>query len=199
MLTDTAVILAGGKSTRMGFDKQQLKIGNKIIAEYIADKLSNDFSQIIVVSNKPHLYENTGLFVVEDEIKGYGPLAGLYTGLTYSKSKFIYLIACDMPNISLEFIRYMKGLVRNNTDKKAFVLRHDDNKVELFNSFYSVKAMEEVEQLFSLKIQRFQTLLKWLPTHYISESEARKFSPDLSIFKNLNTRSDLEKWQISIE
>ena len=118
MLTDTAVILAGGKSTRMGFDKQQLKIGNKIIAEYIADKLSNDFSQIIVVSNKPHLYENTGLFVVEDEIKGYGPLAGLYTGLTYSKSKFIYLIACDMPNISLEFIRYMKGLVKNNTDKK---------------------------------------------------------------------------------
>ena len=131
----TAIILAGGKSSRMGFDKQFLQIGKKRMMDLVIEKLEEEFDQIIVVSNKPDQYENFSHKVVSDIIVGKGPLSGLHVGLKNSKSQYAYFVACDMPNINISYIRYMKEQIEKiNPD--ACVTR-SGKFAETFNSFYS--------------------------------------------------------------
>ena len=70
---ETAIILAGGKSSRMGFDKQFLKLQDRYVIEMIAEKLKEIFSEIIIVTGKPEEYVKYGFKPVEDEVKNSGP------------------------------------------------------------------------------------------------------------------------------
>ncbi|PKM85546.1 MAG: molybdenum cofactor guanylyltransferase [Firmicutes bacterium HGW-Firmicutes-11] len=195
MLTDTAIILAGGKSKRMGFDKQEVMIDGKLAAVYIADLLSEVFSDVIIVSNKPHLYSHTNYPVLEDNIKNFGPLGGLYTGLLHGKSDFAYLLACDMPNVNLDYIRFMKGLIEEDPGFEILVTLFHDGMTEPFNAFYSKANIKVIEELFAEDKPRIKELYDRVPTRYVSETEARRFSPDWSMFYNMNTKGDLESFR----
>ncbi|MDM8129469.1 NTP transferase domain-containing protein, partial [Paraclostridium benzoelyticum] len=76
----SAVILAGGKSSRMKFDKQLLVIDEKRLIYDLANKLENHFNEIIIVTNKPEFYNDCSYKVVVDEIKECGPLSGIHIG-----------------------------------------------------------------------------------------------------------------------
>ena len=65
-LANTAIILAGGKSSRMGFDKQLIKIKDINITEYLVEMLNPIFKNIIVVTNKPELYRDKNIVIAED-------------------------------------------------------------------------------------------------------------------------------------
>lgn len=188
----TAVILAGGKSSRMGFDKQFLQIKNKRLLNSLIDELKQEFQDIIVVSNKPNEYKPNGFRIVCDEIKEKGPLSGIHIGLKESKSRFVYFIACDMPNINLEYIRYMKReLIENGA--KACVTKHGEN-LEPFNSFYSVDVLPKIEKLLIQDKRALRSLLCSIETLIIDESFARKYSSELEMFLNLNTIEDLKNY-----
>jgi molybdopterin-guanine dinucleotide biosynthesis protein A len=192
MLTDTAIILAGGKSKRMGFDKQEVLIDHKLAAVYIADLLSEVFSDVIIVSNKPHLYPDADYTILEDNIKDFGPLGGLYTGLIHGKSDFAYLIACDMPKVNLDYIRYMKELIEKDPHFDVLVTLFHDGMTEPFNAFYSKSNIKIIEELLAEDKPRIKELYDRVPTRFVSETEARRFSPDWSMFYNMNTKGDLE-------
>ena len=106
-LFGTAIILAGGKSTRMGFDKALMKIRGKPIVEIIIQQLRAVFEDIIVVTNKSEEFTGLDVIVTEDILKGSGPLGGIHAGLMLSKSKYAFLAACDMPVISPDYAKYM--------------------------------------------------------------------------------------------
>jgi len=109
---NTAVILAGGKSSRMGFDKQFLEINKKRLLDTQIHKLRKEFEEIIVVSNKTTQYIDVNYKIVCDEIKEIGPLGGIHVGLKNSTSKYTYITACDMPIISNDYIRFMKEKIK---------------------------------------------------------------------------------------
>lgn len=192
-----AVILAGGKSQRMGFDKQFLEINEKKLMKIIIDKLAKEFNEIIVVTNKPEEYLDLCDKVLSDEIKGFGPLSGIHVGLKESSSKYSYFLACDMPNINLEYIKFMKNKL-SVADFDVCVARYRE-WIEPFNAFYSKDIISNIEKQFSDNQRSVFSLIDKLKTLYISENEARKFSPDWGMFCNLNTREDLEKYLESIK
>jgi len=195
MLTETAIILAGGKSKRMGFDKQEVLIEGKLAAVYIADLLSVVFSDVIIVSNKPHLYSDAEYIILEDNIKDFGPLGGLYTGLQNGKSDFAYLLACDMPNVNHDYIRFMKALIEKDPGFDVLVTLFHDGMTEPFNAFYSKANIKKIEELLAEDKPRIKELYDRVPTRYVSEAEARRFSPDWSMFYNMNTKGDLESFR----
>ena len=80
-LFDTAIVIAGGKNTRMGFDKAFMKIGNTSCIELIVEKLKKHFNEIVVVFNKPNKCQITNIKVAYDEMKNTGPIGGLHAGL----------------------------------------------------------------------------------------------------------------------
>lgn len=193
-----AIILAGGKSSRMGFDKQFLKIDDRRLMFSLISKLKTEFDEIIIVTNKPQNYIGFNAKIITDKIKDIGPLAGIHAGLIEASSKYSFVVACDMPNINMEYIRYMKENIFN---QKGCITEYD-NHIEPFSSFYSKEIVSDIEEHLETKKRSINSLAKKLDILYIREKEARKFSPNWDMFLNLNTREDLnsylesEKWSV---
>ncbi|QED49782.1 molybdenum cofactor guanylyltransferase [Cytobacillus dafuensis] len=98
----TGIIMAGGKSSRMGTNKALLKIEGKSVIEKIAAELKKSVSEIIIVTNTFEDYQSLGYPMVHDQWKGMGPLAGIHAGLEASHTDKNLVVACDMPFISSE-------------------------------------------------------------------------------------------------
>jgi molybdopterin-guanine dinucleotide biosynthesis protein A len=188
---NTAIILAGGKSSRMGFDKQFLKLQDKFIVEITAEKLEKIFNEIIIVTNKPKWYEY-GYKLTSDEIEGFGPLAGIHAGLKSSSSMYNYVVACDMPFINTNYIRYMMELIECHEGKADAVITRYGDWIEPFNAFYSRSLLPRIEESFRTNNRQINKLLKDANVYYISEAKAREFSPDWEMFTNVNTFTDYQ-------
>lgn len=188
----TAIILAGGKSTRMGFDKQFLKIDQRSLMGSLVNKLNRSFNEIIIVTNKPEYYIDLSHKIISDKIVGRGPLSGIHSGLLESSSKYSFVIACDMPNIDMKYVNYMMESIDDNT-LDGCVTRFMDI-VEPFISFYSKNLIDKIEKSLEQGKGSIQSILKDSNIKYIEEKEARRFSPDWDMFLNLNTKEDLNKY-----
>lgn len=191
----TAVILAGGKSSRMGFDKQFLKIGEKPLMDTMIAELKKEFQDIVIVTNKPSQYKitNDDYRIVSDEIKQKGPLSGIHIGLKMSKSKYTYFIACDMPKVNLDYIRYMKNeLIRTKSDACVTEYNH---RIEPFNAFYSSEVLPKIEELVLKERLSMLALIDNINTLFIEESIAKKYNKDSNMFFNLNTQEDLSSYK----
>jgi molybdopterin-guanine dinucleotide biosynthesis protein A len=188
----TAIILAGGKSSRMGFDKQFLRIKERLLIENLVQRLSPSFNEIIIVTNKPDEYKSLPVIVTKDVFTEKGPLAGIHAGLLESSSHFSYVIACDMPNINMEFIQFMRSQI-NNGDKKACIARFKE-WIEPFNAFYSRDIIEPIEDFLELGGRSINRLLRDLDIDFIDEEKAREFSTNWDMFYNLNTKADINEY-----
>ena len=193
----TAIILAGGKSSRMGFDKQFLKIKERLLIENLIQRLKPSFSEIVIVTNRPEEYKSLPVIVTQDVFKGIGPLAGIHAGLLKSTSHFSYIIACDMPNINIEFINYMKSQI-TGSDKKAAIARFKE-WVEPFNAFYSKDIIEVLEDFLELGGRSVSRFSNNLDAYFIEEEKAREFSQNWDMFYNLNTKDDINEYLENID
>lgn len=189
---DTAIILAGGKSSRMGFDKQFLKFKGKYIIEMLIEQLRGMFNEIIIVTNKPDEYSQYNCILSEDEVKGFGPVAGINTGLKKSGSMYNYLIACDMPFLNADYIDFMKEQIKKQDREVDAVITKLGDWIEPFNAFYSKRLIGKAEENIRLGKRKINSLLAGSDVLYISEERAREFSPGWEMFINLNTLSDFK-------
>jgi len=189
---ETAIILAGGKSSRMGFDKQFLKLQDKYVIEIIAEKLKEIFSEIIIVTGRPEEYVKYGFKLVEDEVRNFGPLAGIHVGLKNSGSIYNYVVACDMPFINLKYIRYMMQLIDGSDGRVDGVITRLGDWIEPFNAFYSQNLIGRIEESMRNGKRQINLMLQDANVLYVSEAKAREFSPDWEMFTNINTFKDYE-------
>ncbi|MEL6810973.1 MAG: molybdenum cofactor guanylyltransferase [Bacteroidota bacterium] len=95
----TGIILAGGKSSRMGSDKGFLQWKGRTFIEHILGALRPVVNEILIVSNNK-AYDILGHTRLNDAIHNAGPLAGLYTGLKESKTHLNLVVSCDVPLIT---------------------------------------------------------------------------------------------------
>ena len=124
-LFGTAAVLAGGKSTRMGFDKQLLMADNRRLIERTVETLGNVFEDILLVTNTPALYERLPVRVCSDIYKGMGPLGGIHAALVNARSRYTYVLACDMPFVCTPYIRHMQMKLLEAPAKACVALRND--------------------------------------------------------------------------
>ena len=83
-----AVVLAGGKSKRFGRDKSQVKLGNKILIDYILDEIIDIYNDILIVANKPIKFLNSNkISLIEDIKKDLGPLGGVFSAMKWARDK----------------------------------------------------------------------------------------------------------------
>ena len=99
----TGIILAGGKSSRMGTDKGFLLLNNKPFVQYSIDALKPFVSEIMIVSDNPD-YDIFGLKRIQDITKNAGPVAGICSGLEASSTKYNLILSCDIPLIHSEIL-----------------------------------------------------------------------------------------------
>ncbi len=141
----TAIILSGGKSSRMGRNKALLKIGNKTIIERVRDQMQHLFNEVLLITNTPDEYKFLNLPIYEDIYKHKGPLAGIHSGLLHSSTDTNFIISCDLPLITKEMIEY---LVEFKTNKLITVARADGYIQQLAGKYSKdcLKTAEEILQ-----------------------------------------------------
>jgi len=187
----TAVILAGGLSSRMGFDKKELMINNESLLEKQIETLSARFDHILIISNDDNLKysEYPKVTVYQDILKNHGPLGGIHAALTYSQDQHVYVIACDMPVINTKYITYLRSLLEN---QDAIVTRFGD-WIEPFHAYYNRSMIDAIERYLKSGRRSIYELLKHQEVTYINEDITRTYTDDWSLFDNINTKEDLNQ------
>lgn len=188
----TAAILAGGKSSRMGFDKQMLMVDGRRLLEKVIETLREEFSDIIVITAKPELYEGMGVRVFPDTYQDKGPLAGVHAALTHAGSRYVYLLACDMPVVNLSFVQHMKERIRE-TGADICACKLND-RIETFNTFYSRDLLPDVTHRLETGNSSLFRFIYGNQACVIEQEEVTRFDEELSMFTNINTRSEYEKY-----
>lgn len=121
----TGVILAGGKSSRMGEDKALITINGKTFIERVASEMKLVFERVILIARTKPSYNFLGLQSFDDIYSDCGPLGGIHSGLVRSGAAAIFVTACDTPFITHDLIRHI-ALFPSNTPAKipSFDGRH---------------------------------------------------------------------------
>lgn len=186
----TAVILCGGKSSRMGFDKSKIEIKGKYLMELTAEKLETIFDEVILVAEKKDKFKTLKYTVLEDLKKEYGPAGGIYTALKYANSKYVFFMACDMPIVNIEYIKYMMKIAEE--DNCECVLPKNGKWIEPMYAFYSKDLIGEFEKGIDNNNLLLYDIIKNSKIHYIPEEVTRSYSENLEMFVNLNYVKDLD-------
>ncbi len=186
----TAVILCGGKSSRMGFDKSLIEIKGKLLIEIVCEKLEKIFDEIILVTENREKFKHLKYKVVEDIERNYGPAGGIYTGLKYSESKYAFFLACDMPKINVNFIRYLMEVIEDG-NYDGLMCKHN-NWIEPLYAFYSKDLIKNFQNGIKENNLVLYDIIKNSNIKYIAEETAREYSENLDMFTNLNYIKDLE-------
>ena len=186
----TGIILAGGKSTRMGTDKGLLKIENKTFVACVIDAVKPLVDDIIIVSDNPD-YDQFGFKRIDDIIKEAGPVAGLYAGLKHSKTDDNLVLSCDVPMISTEvlgqllkpeFYSYEVVQIRSKGKTMPLIARY---KKDCLTTCYNL--LMQGERRLRLAVSQFNT-----KSVLIDEKHS-------DVVKNVNTKEDLETINYDIE
>ena len=183
-----AVILVGGKSSRMGTNKAFLELKGKTFIELQIELLREMFDEISISANTPSEYEYLNLPIFKDIYPGKGPLGGIYTSLINSSSLHTFMLACDMPFVGPELIRHLKDL----TKEYDVVIPKSENGLEPLHAFYSKNCIEPIKRELdenNLRIRSFfpQVNVKIVELDSLASSDHFKNS-----IKNLNTMADYE-------
>ena len=184
----TAVILAGGKSSRMGSNKAFLKLKGKTFIERQIELLREMFDEIFISANTPSEYEYLSLPVFKDIYPEKGPLGGIYTSLVNSGSASTFMLACDMPFVESELIKYLKGF----TKEYDVVIPKSERGLEPLHAFYSKNCIDPIKRELdadNLRIISFfpHVNVKIVELDSLTVSDSFKDS-----IKNLNTREEYE-------
>lgn len=176
----TAVIMAGGGGRRMGQNKGMLMIEGRPMIEHICDQLRGHFSQILVSANDESEYGFLGLEIVRDEIMGRGPLGGIASALKASANDANLVIACDIPEVDIAFVRTMLRQVR---DYDAVIPRTGLSRFEPLFAVYRKGALVAIENALSTGKFRILDALRQCRIKHVELTNAQWF-------KNLNTMND---------
>ncbi len=192
----TGVILAGGKSSRMGVNKSFLKLGNQTIIERIVDLMKSIFSEVIIITNTPDEYKFLNLPLYEDIYKWKGPLAGIHSALTHSQTEKIFVLSCDVPLMSKEMIEY---IIEYKSDK-SIVFCETAGYHQPLVGVYSKKILNDIDNFISkneMNDKSFHQFLTIVDAEII-HPEKLSFYKD-EIFFNVNRPEDYEYLKLKYE
>lgn len=187
----SAILLSGGKSSRMGTNKALLKIKDKTNIERIKDELIKIFDEVILVTNEPEVYEFLQVKTVTDEYPGKGPLAGLHAGLRASTSDANLAVACDMPFVSAELA---ESMIKRLGHHDAVVPVIEGKQHPLF-AVYQKRIMGEVEECIKSDSLRLKHLFERLDVLYLTEQDLELYSNGSlnRVFFNMNQPEEYEQ------
>ncbi|HNS18547.1 MAG TPA: molybdenum cofactor guanylyltransferase [Bacteroidales bacterium] len=176
----TAVILAGGRSSRMGTDKSMLDVNGQPLIAHIAHQLDGHFDEIIIGANDPSKYAFLNYPVIADVEKDQGPLMGIYSCLMASASEVNFITACDIPEMNLKLIHNMINI---SGDADIVMPVSENDHYEPLYAVYRKSVIPEAKLVLEGDGRRITELLGRVRVKFISFS-------DTAWYQNLNLVDD---------
>jgi len=183
-----SVLLAGGRATRMGGrNKAFAAVGGEPIAARTIRVLRGTFPQVIVATNAPDEFARFGVDVVSDAYPGRGPLAGLHAAMRVARHPHLFAVACDMPGLDADVIRFLLGRV----GAADAVVPRWQGDIEPLHAVYAVRLLPLIERCLESGRAAMRELLPLVRVDYVSEAELRGVAAAAASFTNINTPEEL--------
>jgi molybdopterin-guanine dinucleotide biosynthesis protein A len=180
----TAIVMAGGDSSRMGTDKSTLLFNGKPMVEHVCEQLRGTFRQILISANEAEKLTFLGLEIIPDRTPGQGPLMGIASALEASANELNFVVACDIPGID---IRFVKKMLKEADGVDIVVPVTDDGKYEPLFAVYCKNAVVAINKVLSSGRRKISDVFGQCRTKYV-ELDAEQFV-------NLNTMAEYDEFQ----
>ena len=185
MNNPTLIILAGGMSSRMGFDKGFIKYKGKYLIQHLIDENASYFNDVMISSNNTN-YNIFNHKVIPDKIDQIGPIGGIYSCLYESKSDLNIVISCDSPLIQLKILK--KILLHSANSDADLIYSTYKNKTHPFPGCFNKKIISRLNNVIDNGERKLLSLHKYFKMDFVDFSAEKK-----DFFLNLNSPDDLKK------
>ncbi len=187
------IILAGGQNSRMGGqDKAFLTVEGQSVFERTLGLLRCSFPQVVVVSNRPEKYRDFPVEVTTDELPGLGPLGGIHAGLGRVRYPYAFVVACDMPFLRVEPIRF---LVSRLHGQDAVIPRWEDD-IEPLHALYATRLRDRISGAIGRGARAIREFLPEAEVDYVPEEEMRRCAGAEESFRNVNTPEEAARFAV---
>ena len=187
-----AVVLAGGKSKRFGKDKSQVKLGNKILIDYVLTEIIDFYNDILIVTNEPIKFLNSNkISIINDFKKGLGPLGGVLSAMKWVNDnkknyKWISTFPIDTPFFKKEHLsKFYKEIDLN--ESKLFFMKSKNTRHNIFG-LWSLELFEKLEFALNKGDRKVELWANEIGVKTIDF----KYENNKDPFFNINTEDDLE-------
>jgi molybdopterin-guanine dinucleotide biosynthesis protein A len=187
----TAIVLAGGRSSRFGRDKLVEPIDGRPLLDHAIDAIRPVASRILIVvapDATPSVPPDAT--VVHDPTPFEGPLAGLLAGLGAASDPVVLATGGDTPNLVVDVVESMLAAL-DSAAVDAVVLEHDGRARPLPIVLRREPALVAATDLYTRGERRLRALIEVLATHVVPESAWRSLDPDAVTLRDIDTPADL--------
>lgn len=185
----TAVILAGGRSSRMGSNKALLPYRGGLFIESIHRLLRTMFPEVILVTNNPEQFNMLPCRKVPDLFEQMGVLAGIHSGLYHSSNHSIFAVACDMPYLRESLIRSMAS----RFEAGGVLIPETPGGLEPLHAFYSKECLGAIEKTLLSGQRRIISFFDRIAVSRMTMELVAIHDPLFASFVNINTPGDYFK------
>lgn len=182
----TGVVLAGGKSTRMGQDKALLEVDGKPLLLHAIEKLKPHIRELFVIG-EPRKYGHIWPDVMPDEIPGLGPLGGITTAMGNARHDRLLVLAVDVPGVNARLLERLTRELPDDAD--ALIPRHNGDLEPLVAAYHRCCVEPFMDHITRSQLS-IQAALADVRTAYMDIQPGDDGWPE-DLFRNLNTPSDL--------
>ena len=186
------VVLAGGKSQRFGEDKCQVKLGDKLLIDYILSEIIDEFKEVLLISNNRIEFKPSNkISLIEDLEKGLGPLGGILTAMKWIKEnnksyKWISTFPSDTPFFRKQILKNFLEEIKDYKEK-LFFINSNNTRHNIFG-LWSVDLLDRLEEDLSKGERKVEM---WANKVGVKSINMRFEIKDP--FFNINTKEDLIK------
>lgn len=184
----TGIILAGGRSSRMGGnDKGLIILNDKALVQHVIDRFRPQVDDLVINANRHQMqYQKIGVPVIDDIITGFvGPLAGMHAGLSHSATEWVVFSPCDAPALPLNLVAQLwQG------KKQSLAAYASDG--ERTHPTFALMHISLKKQLAEYLAKGERKLMIFLES---INAQCVIFSEQADLFSNLNTPVDCDLWE----
>jgi molybdopterin-guanine dinucleotide biosynthesis protein A len=188
----SCIVLAGGKSLRLGRDKITEKVGKTTLLEKVISRIDSLSKDIVIVTAEERdfteLRDIPQVKTVADIFPGRGSLGGIYTGLVKTESFHNLVIAADMPFLNRELLAYMAEVAEGYD----YVIPQIGSFYEPLHAVYSKNCISPIETMIKKDRRVIIELFDYVKVRYVITEEIDRFDPQHRSFFNINTLDDLK-------
>lgn len=182
-----SIVLCGGHSRRMGFDKAELPFGDETMLSRIVRILRTVADPLVVVAACGQQFAKLDekVAIVDDEFPECGPLGGILTGLEHLKEKTdaAFVISCDVPLLTENFLKFMI----EQSQGFEIAIPREGKHLHPLSGVYRTMLLPRVTVLVKEDRLRPLFLIEQSKTNFVETEEIRKIDPNLDSLRNVNT------------
>jgi molybdopterin-guanine dinucleotide biosynthesis protein A len=176
-----SIILAGGKSSRMGQDKGLIAYNGLPMIQWSIQAVEPITNKIVIISSNAD-YRRFDIPVIPDQDSEKGPLAGIVTGMEYLQTSHVVVLACDTPHISTELLQELL----DEADHQEVCIPQKNRRIHPLTGIYDYSILNHLKEQLALNRLKMTMAIEGLDVKYFNAEHW----PD-NVLKNINTPNDL--------